>query len=126
MRSRVQGVTEHYREYYSSRGITVCERWSSFENFLADMGECPDGLQLERKNNDGNYEPGNCEWASRERQMANTRATRRVIFAGTETSLMDACRRAGILYDTAMKRIGRGMTPQQALCATGANHEVKA
>lgn len=64
-------------EYYGGRGIKICERWnSSFDNFLADMGEKPKGLTIDRIDNSGNYEPGNCTWATRHHQMQNTRFTR--------------------------------------------------
>lgn len=62
---------------YGGRGITVCERWQVFDNFYADMGECPPGLSIERKNNEGNYEPGNCKWADRIEQAKNTRRNKK-------------------------------------------------
>ena len=72
-RSMVQRCTDPGKDnykYYGGRGIAVCERWSTFAGFLADMGERPAGTQLSRIDNDGNYEPGNVRWATRAENVA--------------------------------------------------------
>lgn len=77
MKERCLRTTNVRYKDYGGRGITVCSRWMKFENFLADMGLRPSGLTLERKDNDGNYEPSNCMWATLSAQMKNRRMTER-------------------------------------------------
>lgn len=72
---------------YGGRGISYCDRWESFENFLADMGERPTGTTIDRIDNGGNYEPGNCQWATNEQQSLNKRTSRLITWNGETKNL---------------------------------------
>lgn len=101
---------------YGGRGIKVCERWDSFENFLADMGERPDGTSIDRVNNDGDYEPGNCRWATTQEQFANRRNTRLITYQGVTQTLAELARSVGVARATLHRRIFRsGLSVEEAL-----------
>lgn len=103
---------------YGGRGITICQRWrEDFANFLADMGPKPSpDLSLDRINNDGNYEPDNCRWATREEQQRNTRRDLcPITFDGITLPLAAWAERAGISRNVLRHRIEAGWTPERAL-----------
>lgn len=76
---------------YGAKGIKVAKRWMKFENFLADMGQRPNGTSLDRINNNGNYEPKNCRWATRREQSLNTSRTIFVLVDGIRQKVFEIC-----------------------------------
>ncbi len=95
---------------YGGRGITVCPRWAqSFKAFQEDMGPRPSAAYtLDRINNEGNYEPGNCRWATRIEQASNTRRSRFIELNGEWVTLSEAGRRLGVTLSTVMHAISLG------------------
>ncbi len=92
---------------YAGRGITVCQRWKSFDNFLADMGEKPAGLTLDRINNDAGYFPGNCQWAKPKEQARNRRGNVRYSFDGLTLTQSEWAERTGLSQETLYYRINK-------------------
>ena len=83
-------------KFYGGKGIKVCERWIRFENFMADMGERPNGASLDRIDRDGNYEPSNCKWSSAKEQAVNRSTTKTINFNGEVMCKADWAKRLGI------------------------------
>lgn len=107
---------QSYR-YYGGKGVTVCDRWlAGFENFLADMGERPDGMTLDRyPNASGNYEPGNCRWATPRMQQSNTSANVLLEFNGETKHISEWARSLGTHRETLVGRLRRGWSVERAL-----------
>ena len=106
-----------YRDY-GGRGIRVCERWAGsqgFANFLADMGPRPDGMTIDRINNDGNYEPGNCRWISRHDQAGNKRNNRFITANGETLHLAEWARRLKCNPSAILARLDTGMSEEEAV-----------
>lgn len=109
MNRRCYNASDDSFHEYGGRGISVCERWrESVTAFYQDMGPRPEGGTLDRINNDGNYEPGNCRWATEEEQRNNKRTSRLITFGGCTLTLNQWSRRTGINRHTIRHRINRG------------------
>jgi hypothetical protein len=118
---------------YGGRGITICDRWRhSFTTFLADMGPRPEGRTLDRVDNDGNYEPGNCRWATKSTQLSNrrpglrressTRSARRpATLDGVTRSLSQWAKSVGLSYCCVEKRLAKGWSIERALSTPSRN-----
>ncbi len=102
---------------YGGRGITICTRWrESFDSFLDDMGSRPNNrFEIERINNDGNYDPSNCRWASRQDQCRNMRSNRMLACDGQTRCLAEWVEITGISRGTIKSRLARGWDEQKAI-----------
>lgn len=94
--------------HYLKRGIRVCAEWSCFENFYADMGRRPEGGTLDRVENDKDYSPGNCRWASRTEQARNTSRNVFVLGAGRNATVAEVAANFGVRYELALYRAKQG------------------
>ena len=106
---------QHYDDY-GGRGITVCERWRKFENFLEDMGEpSTDQHQIDRINNNGNYCKSNCKWVTRQEQGKNKRNNHLIAFCGKIQCLSAWAEELGINHRTLRSRLFLGWSTEKAL-----------
>ena len=118
MRQRCGNPNSHAFDGYGGRGITVCAEWLRFEAFLADMGECPDGMSIDRVDNDAGYSKANCRWTCRKDQARNRRSSRLVEFRGETRPLAAWAEKLGVKYKTVHARIHRdGWSVERALTA---------
>jgi hypothetical protein len=118
MLSRCRNPNHKAFANYGGRGIRVCDAWLNFDRFTADMGQRPEGGSIDRIDNDGNYEPGNCRWATRQEQNSNRRSCILVEIEGETVTLKEACRRKEIGYRAVVKRVqDRNWPIEEALSA---------
>ena len=100
---------------YGGRGIKVCRRWLLFINFYQDMGEPPVGMSLDRKDNDGDYTPENCRWATQQKQQNNKSTNHQIQIGGNKQTIADWCRDFGIKTATVHQRVRNGWGIEEAI-----------
>lgn len=125
MRSRCRNPNATGYDRYGGRGIRVCDRWDDFAAFLADMGPRPsEEHSIDRMDPDGDYEPGNCRWATAEEQANNRRDNVRVEIGGVSTTLKRAMRqmRPAVGESSVIRRMARGWTAEQAMTVPPGGH----
>lgn len=116
MHSRCYTESDKRFQRYGGRGIKVCERWHSFAAFLEDMGKAPSAdHSIDRIDVDGNYEPGNCRWATSKQQNRNRTNNRIVEINDVAKPLAEWCEEYGVSYALVSKRLRRGWPPVEAL-----------
>lgn len=125
MRSRCSNPNHAAFADYGARGISVCDRWAAFENFLADMGEKPDGLSLDRIRNGEGYSKDNCRWATSKEQNRNTRGNRFVTANGVTRSIAEWSESLGWPHHVIASRLRCGWTEVKAVSEPWKPHGAK-
>lgn len=114
MHQRCENPNQQDYALYGGRGIKVCERWSGADgvlHFIEDMGPCPEGMTLDRRDNDGPYSPENCHWATPVEQNRNRRSSRTVMYEGREVTLAEAAELSGIDHRAIRRKLEQGLSP---------------
>jgi hypothetical protein len=114
----------HYKNY-GGRGISVCKEWRDFRNFLQHMGVVPDGLEIDRIDNDKGYFPGNCHWVTRLENARNKRSTRKFCHLGKEMTLREIADFYGVRYGLLNLSLFRGQSFEEVIQKAqkiGVNH----
>jgi len=107
-------------KYYAGRGIALCERWKDFENFYADMGDPPGNrYSIDRIDNSGHYEPGNCRWVTSKKQANNRRNSFLIYFDGKTKTASEWSELSGVKPATIKDRIRRGWNTEEAIFKNG-------
>jgi hypothetical protein len=122
MKSRCNNKKNLKYPRYGGRGIRVCDRWNKFENFYADMGERPDGLSIDRINNNKGYNKKNCRWATIREQAKNTVNNVFLTYKGERLHLSEWARRIGIASSTITERRNKGWTIREIVSSTKWKH----
>ena len=115
--------TRYGRKDYAGRGIVVCDAWHKFENFYADMGDVPEGMSLDRIDNNGNYEPSNCRWASHTEQMNNKRNNVFIEWNGKKQTVRQWERELNMKPTTLRSRLKYGWSLEKAMQPLPAENE---
>lgn len=115
MKARCDNPNVERYPHYGGRGISYATKWASFPAFLADMGEAPDGCSLDRIDVNGNYEPGNCRWATAKQQARNTRASKMITAFGATRTVAEWAELKGLGPATIHNRLYSGDDPETAL-----------
>ena len=115
MRDRCHNQNTEKYYLYGARGISISESWKEFSQFLLDMGECPEGMSIDRIDVNGNYEPTNCRWATPTEQANNRQSNKTVEYRGEQVSIRYLASLSGMDYSAVAQRIQHGWTAERAI-----------
>lgn len=125
MRQRCENPKDEHYPDYGGRGIRVCERWQTYENFLEDMGAKPERMTLDRVRVEGHYEPGNCRWATVTEQNRNKRTNRMVTFRGETKCVAEWASAFGVSRNIILYRLDTGWSVEDALTTPKRRYAVR-